>query len=154
MRRGLVYSTHSGTMAATVTIPNRRFFRSAEVCAIAGVQPYVLNSWAAEFPALDGARSKAGARVYERAQVELVLRIKELVFGEALTLGAARRRLEAEQPAAAAEPPDGEAVPGELFGNGIRPQVAAVEQELRDLLEILDGEPGESAAETSGAAGE
>ena len=46
MRRGLVYSTHSGTMAATVTIPNRRFFRSAEVCAIAGVKPYVLNSWA------------------------------------------------------------------------------------------------------------
>ena len=140
-------------MAATVTIPNRRFFRSAEVCAIAGVQPYVLNSWAAEFPALDGARSKGGARVYERSQVELVLRIKELVFGEALTLGAARRRLAAEQPASAADQPPVEAVAGELLDDGIRPQVAAVEQELRDLLELLDRESGE-AAETSRASGE
>ena len=141
-------------MAATVTIPNRRFFRSAEVCAIVGVQPYVLNSWAAEFPALDGARSKAGARVYERSQVELVLRIKELVFGEALTLGAARRRLAAEQPASTVEPAPGEAVPGELFGVGVRSRVAAVEQELRDLLQLLDAGREESAPEAPGAGGE
>lgn len=140
-------------MAATVAIPNRRFFRSADVCAIAGVQPYVLNSWAAEFPALDGARTKSGARVYERSQVELVLRIKELVFGEALTLGAARRRLESELPPADPEAQVAEAAPEDLFEDGIRWRVAAVEQELRDLLEILDSEPGESAAANAPAGG-
>lgn len=140
-------------MVATATIPNRRFFRSAEVCAIAGVQPYVLNSWSAEFPALDGARSKGGARVYERSQVELVLRIKELVFGEALTLGAARRRLAAEQPSGVAEQPPDEAVARALDGNGVRGQVAAVEQELRDLLEILDAGSGKSAAAQASTAG-
>ncbi len=140
-------------MAATVAIPNRRFFRSADVCAIAGVQPYVLNSWAAEFPALDGARTRGGARVYQRSQVELVLRIKELVFGEALTLGAARRRLESEQPPAGPEAQVTEAAPEEPFADGIRWQVAAVEQELRDLLEILDSEPGDSAAAPASTAG-
>ena len=132
-------------MAATVAIPNRRFFRSAEVCAIAGVQPYVLNSWAAEFPALDGATTRSGARVYERSQVELVLRIKELVFGQALTLGAARRKLESEQPPAGPRPQAAEAVPDDAFADGIRWRVAAVERDLRDLLEILDAEPGASA---------
>lgn len=140
-------------MAATVAIPNRRFFRSADVCAIAGVQPYVLNSWAAEFPALDGARTRSGARVYERSQVELVLRIKELVFGEALTLGAARRRLESEQPPAGPQAQIAEAVPEELVEDGIRWQVAAVEQELRDLLEILDSEPGKPVAVQASTAG-
>ena len=140
-------------MAATAAIPNRRFFRSADVCAIAGVQPYVLNSWAAEFPALDGTRTKSGARVYERAQVELVLRIKELVFGEALTLGAARRRIETEQPPAGPEPQVAEAAPGDLFADGVRWRVAAVEQDLRELLEILDAEPGAPAAEQAPAAG-
>ena len=133
-------------MAATAAIPNRRFFRSADVCAIAGVQPYVLNSWAAEFPALDGAKTKSGARVYERSQVELVLRIKELVFGEALTLGAARRRLESEQPPARPQAQVAEAAPGDLFEGGIRWRVAAVEQDLRELLDLLDSEPGDSAA--------
>jgi DNA-binding transcriptional MerR regulator len=36
-------------------------------------------------------------RLYQRSDVDLVLRIKELVFGEGLTLAGARRRLEEEQ---------------------------------------------------------
>ena len=146
---------HSGTMAATVTIPDRKFFRSSEVCAIAGVQPYVLRSWATEFPSLDGARTKSGARVYGRSQVELVLRIKELVFSEALTLGAARRKLESEQLPPAPELSLSEAAPGDLFDDGIRWRLAEVEQDLRAVLKMLESRPGESAAtETSAARGE
>ena len=153
--RGLLYSVYSGTMAATVTIPNRKFFRSSDVCAIAGVQPYVLRSWATEFPSLAGARTKSGARIYERAQVELVLRIKELVFSEALTLGAARRKLEVEQPPAAAELSLSGAAPGDLFDDGIRWRLAEVEQDLRAVLKMLESRPGGAAAtETSAVSGE
>ena len=146
---------HSGTMAATLTIPNRKFFRSTDVCAIVGVQPYVLRSWATEFPSLDSTRTKSGARVYERSQVELVLRIKELVFSEALTLGAARRKLEAEEPPVASESLLAEAAPGDLFDDGIRWRLAEVEQDLRAILKMLESGPEESAAaETSAARGE
>ena len=137
---------HSGMMAATVTIPNRKFFRSSEVCSIAGVQPYVLRSWASEFPSLDGTRTKSGARVYERSQVELVLRIKELVFSEALTLGAARRKLEAEQPSSAQAASVSEAAPGDLFDDGIRWRLAEVEQDLRAILKMLESRSGEAPA--------
>ena len=81
-------------MAAPVEIPKRAFFKSAEVCAIAGVQPYVLKSWESEFPSLGGKKRRDGSRVYGRPEVELVLEIKELVYGEGLTLGAARRKLD------------------------------------------------------------
>ena len=37
---------------ASTEIPNRAAFKSAEVCAIAGLQPYVLRTWEAEFPDL------------------------------------------------------------------------------------------------------
>ena len=144
---------HPGKMAATVTIPNRKFFRSSEVCAIAGVQPYVLRSWETEFPSLDGSRTKSGARVYERSQVELVLRIKELVFSEALTLGAARRRLAAEQPPPASEAAPPEAAAGDLFDDGIRWRLAEVEQDLRAVLKMLESRPGESDTGESSAAG-
>ena len=61
---------------------------------MAQVQPYVLRSWEAEFPQLGRAPAGGGPRVYRRADVEMVLRIKQLVFGEGLTLAGARRRLD------------------------------------------------------------
>ncbi len=74
-------------------IPNRPVFRAQEVCEIAQVQGYVLRSWEAEFPDL-GVAKKAGApRVYRRADVKRVLRLKHLVFVDGLTLAGARRKL-------------------------------------------------------------
>ena len=73
----------------------RELFKSPDVCEMAQLQPYVLRSWEAEFPGL-GQPVSAGGRLYRRADVEMVLRIKQLVFGEGLTLAGARRRLEEE----------------------------------------------------------
>src|SRR4026209_2870513 len=79
-----------------VEIPNRSLFRQPEVCEIAEVQPYVLRSWEAEFPDLGVAKTPGGPRIYRRADVERVLRLKHLLFGDGLTLAGARRRLSEE----------------------------------------------------------
>jgi DNA-binding transcriptional MerR regulator len=71
----------------------RELFKSPDVCEMAQLQPYVLRSWEAEFPGLGQSAGAGGGRVYRRADVEMVLRIKQLVFGEGLTLAGARRRL-------------------------------------------------------------
>lgn len=75
----------------------RDVFKAVEVCQMAQLQPYVLRSWEAEFPRLGRPAENGGPRTYRRDDVELVLRIKQLVFGEGLTLAGARRRLEEEQ---------------------------------------------------------
>ncbi len=80
----------------TAVIPNRPVFRAQEVCELADVQPYVLRTWEAEFPDLGVAKGAAGSRVYRRADVERVLRIKHLLFVDGLTLAGARRRLSDE----------------------------------------------------------
>src|SRR4029078_8372598 len=82
-------------------IPNRSLFRQPEVCEIAQVQPYVLRSWEAEFPDLGVAKTEGGPRVYRRADLEFVLRIKHLLFVEGLTLAGARRKLVDEHPVSA-----------------------------------------------------
>jgi DNA-binding transcriptional MerR regulator len=74
--------------------PKRELFKSGDVCEMAQLQPYVLRSWEAEFPRLGQTPSGGGARLYRRGDVELVLRIKQLVFGEGLTLAGARRRID------------------------------------------------------------
>jgi DNA-binding transcriptional MerR regulator len=78
-------------------VAKRELFKSADVCELTQLQPYMLRSWEAEFPGLGKPAASGSGRVYRRADVELVLRIKELVFGEGLTLAGARRRLEEEQ---------------------------------------------------------
>jgi DNA-binding transcriptional MerR regulator len=81
-------------MVSAVSIPNRPAFRAQEVCEIAEVQPYVLRGWEAEFPDLGVAKTPSGPRVYRRADVERVLKLKHLIQVEGLTLAGARRRLE------------------------------------------------------------
>jgi DNA-binding transcriptional MerR regulator len=74
-------------------------FKSADVCELTGLQAYMLRSWEAEFPSLGKPAPGGAGRVYKRSDVELVLRIKRLVFDEGLTLAGARRRLDEEQEA-------------------------------------------------------
>jgi DNA-binding transcriptional MerR regulator len=122
----------------TVQIPNRSLFRQPEVCEIAQVQPYVLRSWEAEFADLGVAKTQGGPRVYRRADVERVLRIKHLLFVEGLTLAGARRRLQDEQPPAAS---DGASL-DELLSSDARERILSVRATLRELAVMLASQPG------------
>ena len=83
--------------AARLEIPNRALFKASEVCDLIKLQPYVLRSWEAEFPGLGVAKAAGAPRVYRKADVEQVARIKHLLLVEGLTLAGARRKLEEEQ---------------------------------------------------------
>lgn len=117
----------------TVEIPNRSLFRQPEVCDIAQVQPYVLRSWEAEFPDLGVAKTAGGPRVYRRADLERVLRLKHLLFVEGLTLAGARRKLESEQQPVADASLDLDA----LLGSDVRERLLAVKRGLRELQAML-----------------
>jgi DNA-binding transcriptional MerR regulator len=127
-------------------IPDRDVFKASEVCEIAQVQPYVLRSWEQEFPNLGVARSSGGVRIYRRGDVERVLRIKQLVFGEGLTLAGARRHLDGQDAAGPAEQ-----LPG-LFDDDAKARLAEIRHELRSLLDMLESEPGAVVSSSSHAA--
>ena len=121
-------------MTTTDKIPKRAVYKTAEVCAIAKLQPYVLRSWEAEFPDLGLEQSGSRPRVYRRAHLDMVLRIKELLFVEGLTLGAARRKILKDTPAA----DGGEQAPlAELLGADAQARVEDVKAGLRSILSML-----------------
>ena len=122
--------------------PKRELFKAADVCEVVQVQPYVLRSWEAEFPQIGQATAGGGPRVYRRADIELVLRIKQLVFEEGLTLSGARRRL--EEDGDHADGATGVSV-DEVLGAGVREKLKRVKTGLQSILEMLsrDGEQGE-----------
>ena len=78
---------------AAVSIPEKLFFKIGEVCDITGVQAHVLRYWESEFPMLAPQKNRAGQRTYRKRDVEMVLRIKELLYEDQYTIAGAKKRL-------------------------------------------------------------
>ena len=80
---------------ATV-IPEKIFFKIGEVCDLVGVQAHVLRYWETEFPMLSPQKNRSGQRTYRRRDVEIALRIKELLYDELFTIAGAKKKLQTE----------------------------------------------------------
>jgi DNA-binding transcriptional MerR regulator len=72
------------------------YYKIGEVEALTGVPAYVLRYWESEFKLLRPKKNPAGQRLYRRRDLDLVQRIKTLLYDERLTLEGAKKRLLAE----------------------------------------------------------
>jgi DNA-binding transcriptional MerR regulator len=109
-----------------------KLYKIGEVCKVADLQPYVLRYWETEFPQLSPNKSGGGQRLYTKRELDIILRIKELLYKEGFTIAGAKKKLETDlsDPAAASETD----VPApRVSQHGL----AQVKRELRDLLEFL-----------------
>ncbi|MDQ6801265.1 MAG: MerR family transcriptional regulator, partial [Acidobacteriota bacterium] len=73
-----------------------RLYKIGEVCKLADVQPYVLRYWETEFPPLAPNKSGGGQRLYTQRDLDVILRIKQLLYSEGFTIAGAKKKLEAE----------------------------------------------------------
>jgi DNA-binding transcriptional MerR regulator len=121
----------------------RELFKSSDVCELTRLQPYVLRSWEAEFPGLGKPAANGSGRLYQRSDVDLVLRIKDLVFGEGLTLGGARRRLEEEQQRP--EPSVAAVAVNDVLDEFARRKLREVRTGLEAILQIVSRSDGEAS---------
>jgi len=81
------------TSNTSTQIPEKLFFRIGEVCELIRVQPHVLRYWETEFPMLAPQKNRAGQRVYRRKDVEMVMRIRDLLYEEKFTIAGAKKKL-------------------------------------------------------------
>src|SRR5215218_5660471 len=79
-----------------IVIPEKIYFKIGEVCELVGVQAHVLRYWETEFPMLSPQKNKSGQRSYRRRDVEIALRIKQLLYVEMFTIAGAKKKLQAE----------------------------------------------------------
>ncbi len=82
-------------------VPKKLYYKIREVCEIVGVEAHVLRFWETEFPALSPPKSKSGQRTYRPKDIELLLRIRKLLYEEGFTIAGARKQLSAEKSAEA-----------------------------------------------------
>ena len=74
-----------------VVIPEKIYFKIGEVCELLDVQAHVLRYWETEFSMLSPQKNKSGQRSYRRRDVEIALRIKQLLYNEMFTIAGARK---------------------------------------------------------------
>ena len=101
---------------------------------MADVQPYVLRYWETEFPPLAPNKSGGGQRLYTRREIDIILRIKQLLYSEGFTIAGAKKKLETEmsEPAPAAPAPVAAASPATQMMN-----LDQLKKELRAILKML-----------------
>lgn len=108
-----------------------KLYKIGEVCKVADVQPYVLRYWETEFPQLAPNKSGGGQRLYTRAEIDTILRIKELLYRDGFTIAGAKKKLEEEVTAPAQKPT-------EAVASGAKSDVLRqVKKELSDILALL-----------------
>jgi len=76
-----------------VVIPDKLYFRIGEVAELCRLPAYVLRFWETEFPQLKPVKSSTGQRMYRRKDVDMLLRIKKLLYDEGFTIAGARQHL-------------------------------------------------------------
>lgn len=94
MAEQLAQEASEQTQPSIPQIPDRLFFRIGDVAELAGVETYVLRFWEGEFPMLAPKKTSNGQRQYRRKDVETVLEIKRLLYGEGYTIAGARKVLQ------------------------------------------------------------
>jgi DNA-binding transcriptional MerR regulator len=82
---------HNGT--ATQTATEQKLYRIGEVSRLTELKPFVLRYWETEFPMLEPVKGSNGHRMYRQDDVDLVFKIKRLLYDEGFTIAGARRHL-------------------------------------------------------------
>lgn len=122
---------------------DERYYRIGEVSRITEIRPFVLRYWEEEFPLLQPVKGHQGYRLYRQQDVDLVLKIKRLLYDEGFTIAGARRHLRdlengggleaAVEELAASTSTEGEAVKLN------RKMLLDLRDSLRSFLTLLEG---------------
>lgn len=119
-----------------------KLYKIGEVCKLADLQPYVLRYWETEFPQLSPNKSGGGQRLYTKSEVDVILRIKELLYREGFTIAGAKKKLDVElsEPVPPAPPPPAAvaAAPPSPPQADVVKALANVQKELREILAMLE----------------
>ncbi len=127
-------------------VPKKLYYKIREVCKIVGVEAHVLRFWESEFPTLSPPKSKSGQRTYRPRDIELLLRIRKLLYEDGFTIAGARKQLREGKSvaskihdSAATKSKPASTAPKKSRGKASE-NIRKVKTELENILTLLEGE--------------
>ncbi|MBI1823063.1 MAG: MerR family transcriptional regulator [Nitrospirae bacterium] len=98
----------------------KMFYKIGEVSKLTGLESYVLRFWENEFTLLHPRKNDGGQRVYLQKDIELILKIKKMLYEEGYTIAGAKKVLKQ--------------FPGQITSDL---PLGRIQKELRGILELL-----------------
>lgn len=145
MRKSSQKTNGSPALVAVPAIPDKLYFRIGDVAKLCGVEAYVLRFWESEFAQLKPNKSGTGQRLYRKRDVELALRIKQLLYADGYTIAGARQVFTAEsresKKLAQSDLPLAKAASPPAPAASVAP-IEKLRTELREILGILSSPTG------------
>ena len=109
------------------------YYSISEVSKITGLKQYVLRYWETEFSQLKPPKNRAGNRTYRQKDIDVVHKIKELLYKKKFTIVGARKQM--ETPVIAK---DNDVTSESTKSLGLNSDVLdKLKQELKDILCII-----------------
>ena len=71
----------------------RLYYRIGEVSRITGLKPHVLRYWESEFRVIKPHKEGSFQRLYRRKDLELILKIKKLLYEDGFTIAGAKKKI-------------------------------------------------------------
>lgn len=125
--------------------PEKLYYTIGEVKEITGIEAYVLRFWETEFSSLRPRKNKKGHRTYKKKDIELILKIKELLYENKFTIPGARAVLSGRKSPVLGQRP--RSPKGEQPPSDDNESLSEIHLELTDLLSWLEREQGEGIFE-------
>jgi DNA-binding transcriptional MerR regulator len=110
---------------------NKARYSIGEASRLTGLEAHVLRFWETEFKQLAPRKSRKGRRIYNQEDIEIILRIKKLLYEKKYTIEGAKRAL-SEQSADFIRQTEISFVPAR-----VSEVLAQVKKDLNEILDIL-----------------
>jgi DNA-binding transcriptional MerR regulator len=114
----------------------RLYYRIGEVSRITGLKPHVLRYWESEFKIIRPYKGGSLHRLYRKRDLELILKIKKLLYEEGFTISGAKKKIRDLERAENREAKL-KGVEGTLERKN-RELLAAIREELKGIRKILE----------------
>ena len=101
------------------------YYSIGEVSKMVGLKSYVLRYWETEFNQLSPPKNRAGNRTYRQKDIDLILKIKDLLHGKKFTIEGARSVVSGKNVTD---------LPTEQFSKNI---IRQLKNELNEILQII-----------------
>ncbi len=108
------------------------YYSIGEVSGLVDLKQYVLRYWETEFPMLRPQKNRAGNRKYRKKDIDLVLRIKNLLYNKKYTIAGAREKLRREQKGDINIETE-----SNVHSNEYKELLSSIKIELQEILELL-----------------
>lgn len=102
-----------------------------EVSRITQISPKVIETWEKEFFFLNAGQNSSGQKIFRKKDLDILLRLKELLEKQGLTLAGAKRKIQEEFDVKGAAP---------VNPDRLKKMLSQIREQLKDIASSLEKE--------------